>query len=367
MKIAIAGTRGIPNCYGGFEQFAERLSAGLADMGHQVWVYNPHFHPFRAETLGRVGIVRKPMPEKGFGAGANYLYDFLCLRDAIKGKADVILECGYASAAPSYSLLRLGRTRLITHMDGMEWQRAKWNPAIQRLFRRAEKKAVRFSDAIVCDHPHIQDYFRENYAVNPVCIGYGADLLESPDVKVPRQFDLAPGGYYLAVARLEPENNIRMIIEGHRAAATNLPLVIVGDFTRGYGGKIHAEFSTCKNIRFTGGIYDPPVLNNLRHFSAALFHGHSVGGTNPSLLEAMASGAGIIAHDNTFNRYILGEDASYFSSRADIKNILVQIAGTEGMEVRSKRNLKKIRETYQWESVADRYEKLFIRLMQNTR
>ena len=136
MKIAITGTRGIPNCYGGFEQFAEKLSAELAARKHEVWVYNPHFHPFLNENLGQVRILRKPLREKLFGPGANYVYDFLCLKDALNRKADVILECGYASAAPSYPLLRKGKTRLITHMDGMEWQRARWSPVVQRLIMK---------------------------------------------------------------------------------------------------------------------------------------------------------------------------------------------------------------------------------------
>ena len=176
-----------------------------------------------------------------------------------------------------------------------------------------------------------------------------------------------PGKYYISVARLESENNISMIIDGHRDAATDLPLVIVGDIKRGYGRKIHAEYSLENNIRFTGGIFDSSTLNNLRHFSLGLFHGHSVGGTNPSLLEAMASGANIIAHENTYNRHILGVNARYFYSRKDIINILMQTHGSDDLIEARTRNVEKIRADYQWKTVTECYEKLFFELTENTK
>ena len=243
MKIAITGTRGIPNRYGGFEQFAEKMSAELAERGHEVWVYNPKNHHYRDRVMGLVRLIRKRLPEGLLGPGAHYLYDFLCLRDASRKSADVILECGYASAAPSYPLLRRRKTLLVTHMDGMEWQREKWNPRVQRLMRNTVNKAIRYSDAIVCDHPHILAYYREKHACDPVLIRYGADILERPDSKAIQNFNLEPGHYFLCVARLEPENNIRMIIEGHRASGTSFPLVIIGDIRRGYGKKIGSSYS----------------------------------------------------------------------------------------------------------------------------
>ena len=135
----------------------------------------------------------------------------------------------------------------------------------------------------------------------------------------------------------------------------------------GFDRKIHAEYSLENNIRFTGGIFDSSILNNLRHFSLGLFHGHSVGGTNPSLLEAMASGANIIAHENTYNRHILGGNARYFYSREDIINILVQTHGSDDLIKARTRNVEKIRAEYQWKTVTDSYEKLFIQLMENSK
>ncbi len=364
MKIAITGTRGIPNVYGGFEQFAEKMSRELANRGHEVWVYNPHKHPYRDSELGRVRIIRKKLPERSLGPGANYLYDFICLKDAGRRGADIILECGYASAAPFYSSPGRRRSILITHMDGMEWQREKWSPWVKRMMRNAEKRAVHRSDAIVCDHPQIARYFEEQYSAEPVYIGYGAEILTQPDSNVLQQFDLEPGEYYISVARLEPENNIRMIIEGHRASGSGLPLLVIGDFHRGYGRKIHSSYSAARDILFPGAIFDPTVLDNLRHYARGLFHGHSVGGTNPSLLESMAAGAFIIAHDNPYNRHILGNGASYFSSRKDIKDILNTNIEPGEREERIAGNLERIRDEYQWSRVSDSYEKLFAGLME---
>jgi glycosyltransferase involved in cell wall biosynthesis len=363
MKIAITGTRGIPNRYGGFEQFAEKISAELAERGHEIWVYNPVNHPCRSRKMDKVRLIRKTLPEGLLGPGAHYLYDFICLRDAVRKAADVILECGYASAAPSYPLLRRRKSLLVTHMDGMEWQRGKWSPWVQRIMRNTVNKAIRYSDALVCDHPHIMNYYKENYACEPVNIGYGAEIPEQPDSSAILHYKLEPGNYFLCVARLEPENNIRMIIEGHRASGTALPLVMIGDTRRGYGKEICSSYSADDNVLFPGTLFDTEILNNLRHFSKGIFHGHSVGGTNPSLLESMACGAWIIAHDNPYNRHVLGGEARYFSSRKDIKDIIMNEPGSAEHEAWKARNLEKIRRDYQWPDVAGQYEKLFQRLL----
>ena len=184
MKIAITGTRGIPNRYGGFEQLAERLSSGLAERGHEVWVYNPQFHPFSDDNLGKVRIVHRWSPERLGGSAANFLYDYLCLKNAIKKKVDVILECGYASAAPSYPWLRFSRTKLVTHMDGMEWQRTKWNRLVKWMTRYFERLAVRKSDLIVADNPAIQEYYKSRYGAESVYIPYGADPVSTFDNRI---------------------------------------------------------------------------------------------------------------------------------------------------------------------------------------
>jgi glycosyltransferase involved in cell wall biosynthesis len=153
-----------------------------------------------------------------------------------------------------------------------------------------------------------------------------------------------------------------MIIDGWDTAKTDLPLVIVGNYNHGHGKKIYREYSRIEDIKFLGGVYDQSLLNNLRHFARAVFHGHSVGGTNPSLLEAMASGAPVLAHKNQFNCSILGDNAIYFRSSSDIKRILPELEKLMvSAEQMVNNNLEKVRIHYRWDSIVDQYEDLFIR------
>ena len=363
MKIAITGTRGIPNRYGGFEQFAQKLSTGLAARGHDVWVYNTRNHSYREPSYRGVRIVTKSSPEKLLGPPAQYLYDFTCFRDAIRRKADVIMECGFASAAPAYPYLNLTRTRLITHMDGMEWKRIKWGRHTRRIIRKSIIKTIRYSDALVCDHPEMLKFYAMNYGLKPVYIPYGADVMGAADKTVLEAFHLEEGRYYLVTARLEPENNIRSIIQGYLQAHLEEPLVVVGDHNGSYGRRIRQEFRSEEGIIFAGGIYHEESLDNLRYFSRALIHGHSVGGTNPSLLEAMAASAWIIAHDNLFNRYILEEDALYFETADDLSALLRELGSMSSLtQEMINRNLEKIRTAYRWTDIVIKYENLFLEL-----
>jgi len=360
MKIAITGTRGIPNRYGGFEQFAQKLSIGLAAKGHDVWVYNTKSHLYREPEYRGVRIVSKPSPEGLMGSSANYLYDFTCLRDAIHRGADIILECGFASAAPCYPLLNLKKSRLITQMDGMEWKRAKWGKQIRSIIRKSIVKTIRYSDAMVCDHPEILKFYAMNYGLQPVYIPYGAEIMGAGDKAVLEAFKLEAGHYYLVIARLEPENNIRNILLGYLAAKLDEPLIVVGDHGGKYGRQVMREFRDRQQIIFAGGIYHEESLDNLRYYSKALIQGHSVGGTNPSLLEAMAAGAWIIAHDNPFNRYILEEDSLYFKTRDKLTVLLREIENSlPSSSEMIRNNQEKIRKDYQWEDIIKRYEDLF--------
>jgi glycosyltransferase involved in cell wall biosynthesis len=363
MRIAITGTRGIPNRYGGFEQFAAQLSVRLTERGHEVWVYNPAGHPYRGNNFHKVNIIRKPFPEHLLGPAANYIYDYICIKDAIRKNAGIILECGYASAVPAYRFLDFKNSKVITHLDGFEWQRPKWSRPTRKIIKRAEKTTTRFSHTIVCDHPEIQSYFEQKYSIKPWCIPFGADIFKDPDIKMIEQYNVYPYEYYLVIARLEPENNLQTIINGFLKTGCKEKLLIAGDPDTSFGRKLYNEYRTLDNIIFLNGIYDQIILDNLRHFSKAYFHGHSVGGTNPSLLEAMAAGSLIIAHDNKFNRYILKDNALYFNSEDDIRSVLESFQDLSGhKEKMVSNNIRTIEESYQWEEITGRYEELFCRV-----
>jgi glycosyltransferase involved in cell wall biosynthesis len=334
MRVGILGTRGIPNAYGGFEQFAQYLALGLTRKGHEVFVYNSSDHPFRQNQWNGVGIIHCKDWEKRIGTAGQFLYDYNCFRDAARRDYDILLHLGYTSSSVWYRLWPAKAINIV-NMDGLEWKRSKYNRLTQRFLQRAEGWAVKYADVLVADSTGIRNYLREQYDKDSVYIPYGAEIPETYDTRALERLNLAVDGYLLIMARIEPENNIEMILQGWIASDREWPLVIIG------------------------AIYDLATVNALRHYSHLYFHGHSVGGTNPSLLEAMACGCDIAAHDNIFNRAVLGADARYFSTTEGVSSILTSESSVQMRTDWRERNLEKIMREYRWEKIIDDYEKLF--------
>ncbi len=360
MKIAILGTRGIPNNYGGFEEFAEYLSIELSLRGHKVVVYNPHYHNYQEKEYKSVEIEKKYYPERKLGNIASFIYDFICLRDALKKKFDIILECGYGSVAISYLLLPINKSVIFTNMDGMEWQRGKWNFFAKKILKISEEIAVKKSHYLISDNFCVQGYYKAKYQKDSFFIPYGAVIPESFDENVLQKYNVEKNNYFLLIARLEPENNIRTIIRGIIKASNNSKILIVSNPNTKFGKRTLKKFSNYKNIVFLGSIYDINILNALRYFSKAYFHGHSIGGTNPSLLEAMACKSLIVSHNNIFNKSVLGNDALFFNDENDIKNILIDFDKlSQKKQQFIINNSKKIEQKYSWKVIADNYENIF--------
>lgn len=368
MKIAFISTRGIPNNYGGFEQFAEYISVGLVRRGHEVVVYSPHFHPYREPDYKGVRIKHIYSPEKWIGSSVgSFFYDFLSLRDALKKeKFDIIYEAGYTSIVPAYIWFNVKRIKyplFTTNMDGLEYKRTKFNKWVQKFVFWEERMAVKHSHYLIADNMGIHDYYKEKYGKESKFLAYGADVHEDYDADVLKEYGLEAGGYFIVVARLEPENNLFMAIEGYLASGQygKRPLVIVGKTNTPYGKHLVERYGDNRNIRFVGSIYDFRKLNSIRHYSYAYFHGHSVGGTNPSLLEAMASGCFILAHDNIFNRTVLGENALYYGSTDAAMEMLdgIDQAVSAYKKEYTGRNLEVIRRDYSWEKLVDEHEEYF--------
>lgn len=368
MKIAFISTRGIPNNYGGFEQFAEYISVGLVRRGHEVVVYSPHFHPYREPDYKGVRIKHIYSPEKWIGSSVgSFFYDFLSLHDALKKeKFDIIYEAGYTSIVPAYIWFNVKRIKyplFTTNMDGLEYKRTKFNRWVQKFVFWEERMAVKHSHFLIADNMGIHDYYKEKYGKESKFLAYGADIHEDYDEDILKEFGLEADGYFIVVARLEPENNLFMAIEGYLASGQygKRPLVIVGKTNTPYGKHLVERYGDDRNIRFVGGIYDFRKLNSIRHYSYAYFHGHSVGGTNPSLLEAMASGCFILAHDNIFNRAVLGENALYYGSTDAAMEMLdgIDQAVSAYKKEYTGRNLEVIRRDYSWEKLVDEHEEYF--------
>lgn len=353
MKIAILGTRGIPNFHGGFEQFAEFFSVYMADKGHEVYVYNSHNHPYKKVKFKNVNIIHCNDPEQNFGTAGQFIYDFNCIVDSRKRKYDIILQLGYTSSSV-WSFLFPKKSLIVTNMDGLEWKRSKYNKGVQKFLKYAEKLAVNNSHFLISDSIGIQDYIKNKYHKNSENIPYGAIMFNSPDSTLLEEYGLEPFGYNMLIARLEPENNIETILAGVIASPSTQPVLVIGKHNTSYANYLKQKYEYDKRVRFLGGIYDLNKLNNLRYFSNIYFHGHSVGGTNPSLLEAMSSSALIMANDNIFNKSILGANAFYFKSAEDIQKMM-NISKLNYKELLTE-NKKKIEDIYSWDRVNSQYE-----------
>lgn len=362
MKIGILGTRGIPNNYGGFEQLAEHLSVALTEKGHEVFVYNSSLHEYTSKTFKKVNIIHCFDPENKIGTSGQFIYDLNCILDSRKKIFNIILQLGYTSSSV-WSFLFPKQSKVITNMDGLEWKRSKYSFPVKLFLKHAESWAVKGSDALVSDSMGIQSYIKNKYGRESIFIPYGATVFNDPDEGVLSEFGLEKQKYFLAIARFEPENNMEAIIKGYLLSGVEEPLVLIGSTQNSFGRYVVSTYKNSR-IRFLGSIYDIRCLNNLRYFSRLYFHGHSVGGTNPSLLEAMASHALICAHQNEFNCSVLGEDALYFKDERDISNCIQRsVPGSERSKMVSE-NIKKIETQYTWKSVVEGYENLMISTIQ---
>ena len=354
MKIGIIGTRGIPNYYGGFEQFTQYVAPPLVEKGHEVCVYTSSTHPYRKNKWNGVSLIHKYDPENMLGTAGQFIYDFNCILDSRKRNFDIILQLGYTSSSV-WSFLFPKNTTLVTNMDGLEWKRTKYSRAVRRFLMNAEKWAALSSDSLIADSVGIQKYLWNVYKRRSTYIAYGATLFTHPDASRIRSFGYEPYTYSMAIARMEPENNMETIIRGYLQSSYAHPLLLIGSTANKFGTYLKSTYEGEK-IKFLGPLYDMEVLNNMRHFSHFYFHGHSVGGTNPSLLEAMASQCLILAHSNIFNRSVLHEDAYYFSKEKDIAQVLNDNPEKCTHQDMIQRNNEKITRQYTWEHIVDSLE-----------
>ena len=282
MKIAILGTRGIPNYYGGFEQFAEFFSVYLADKGHDVYVYNSHNHPYQEKSFHGVNIIHQNDPEHKLGTFGQFIYDFNCIIDSRSRKFDIILQLGYTSNSVWFFLLPKSPV-IITNMDGLEWKRSKYSRPVQQFLKFAERLAAVSSDHLVADSLGIKKFLKEKYNKESTYIAYGAHPFLNTDDAFLASYDVIKYDYNMIMARFEPENNLDMVLEGVALKSDATPILVIGNHNTKYGAYLKNKFSPHRNIRFIGPVYKLADLNNLRYYSNLYFHGHSVGGTNPSL------------------------------------------------------------------------------------
>jgi glycosyltransferase involved in cell wall biosynthesis len=349
------GTRGAPARYGGFETAVEEIGSRLARMGHEIVVY------CRGKDRSReyLGMERVTLPAVNHPVMETLSHTALSVGHLLGHRTDVAIVFNAANA-PLLPVIRAARIPVAVHVDGLEWQRAKWGPTGRRYYLVNERLTVRWADELIADAQGIQNYYRTRYGADSRYLAYGSPIVPETDSQRLAELDLTPGGYHLVVARLEPENHVDVILRGYLRSRATMPLVVVGTvpYSSAHQAEVTQLAESDPQVRMLGGLWDQDLLNALYAGSASYLHGHSVGGTNPSLLRAMGAGAPILAWDVTFNREVLGQTGSVFSGPEDLSSLIETVEAAPDPAVRNIAAQERAATNYQWDDVAAGYERL---------
>ncbi len=353
-KVAVIGSVGIPARYGGFETLAEQLVRETSPEEMALYVYcEAATYRHEAASCGAPGHRRIFMPLRANGV-SSMLYDMLSVAHALTVlRADclLVLGCSGALALPAVRVLS-PRTRIVTNIDGMEWRRAKWSRAPRLLLQFLERCSVAASHVVVADNAEIAHMATARYGIEPVIIAYGGDhTLVSPSERV-RPTVPPIGEFYLSIARAEPENNCHLILEAF--AVSRERVVFFGNWSaNAYGRALRAKFARCEAVDLRDPVYDVRELAWYRGAAKGYVHGHSVGGTNPSLVEALFWTNNLFAFECPFNRATLGGEGRYFDSAEALSAALASGCSTVSASV-----LAHLKRQYRWRTVANAYMRL---------
>jgi glycosyltransferase involved in cell wall biosynthesis len=359
MKIAMIGTRGVPASYGGFETCVEELGKRLVGKGHQVTVYcrNNYYDVRPPQFLGMDLVYLPSLRRKSLD---TLSHTFLSVTHALSQNFDVFMVFNAANSL-TLVLPRLLGKKIVINTDGLEWKRGKWGVVGQRFYKFAEFLSTRLANRIVADSAGIQAYYREMYRADSTNIAYGAHVNTSRDPGLLDSLGLTPNGYFLQITRFEPENNPLLTIRAFKRLKTEKKLVVVGGvpYDSEYSRLILAEAGG--NVMLPGFIYDKALLNELWCNCFAYIHGNEVGGTNPALLQSMASGCFTIAIDVPFSHDVLSDGGIFFQKDVESlsKSMLWALENCQSLRDYKLKAVKRIEEHYCWDMVADAYESLF--------
>lgn len=356
--LRILGTRGVPAAHGGFETFAEHLALYLVERGWRVLVYcqEEGTGPL-VEDVWR-GVERVRLPVRGSDAKSTIVFDWLAIQHAARHR-DLCLTLGYNTAV-FCALLRLRRIRNVINMDGIEWSREKWGPLAKTWFWLNDWAGCWLGDHLVADHPEIKNHLATRVSADKITtIAYGADRIEGAPEDAVRALGLVPGRYLTLIARPEPENSILEVVRGFSRQQRGVKLAVLGNYVDNNDYHRAVKAAASEEVLFLGAIYDKAILQGLRWHSLAYVHGHQVGGTNPSLVEALGAGNAVIAHDNRFNRWVAGEAARYFDSADSFASSLeVLSADAVQLNVMRAAAVARFTEGFMWQQVLADYERM---------
>jgi glycosyltransferase involved in cell wall biosynthesis len=365
VKVTLMGTRGVPAQYGGFETAVEEIGARLVLRGYDVTVYcrNPgqRIREYRGMRLVNAPAVRHRMTETLSHTAISTVHAIVADRpDAV-----LLLNAGNA---PMLKPLAAARIPTAIHLDGLESRREKWRGMGARYYRWAEGAAVRWGTEVIADAQAIADHVLSEYGRRCVVIPYGAEVI-APGCDRLAEVGVTAKGYHLVVARFEPENHVLEAVHAYRESTLAEPLLVVGSapYSQWYVDAVRTAAQSDRRIRFLGAIYDAPLLDQLYANAATYLHGHSVGGTNPSLLRAMGAGAPVLAYDVEFNREVTAGQALFWADADALVSLLDSLADgarADELDAFAKAGRERIAAVYQWDTVTDQYEALIRRLVE---
>jgi len=352
-QVAIVGCQGIPANYGGFESMVENIVGENAssDVHYTVFcsgVDMPgRLHEYKGCTLKYINVKANGM--------LSVVYDIFCMMHTFIGY-DTVLVLGVSGCMFLPVLKMFSKNRLVVNIDGLEHKRAKWGWFARWILRSSEKLAVKCADVIIADNKGIQDYVSEVYAKPSTLIAYGGDhvireIEEEKKEKILSDYGLKKQDYAVCVCRIEPENNCHISLEAF--SKSDKKIVFIGNWNHSeYSKRLKKQYASYPNIHLLDAIYDLDILYVIRSNASIYVHGHSAGGTNPSLVEAMFFGMPIVAYDCVYNRATTHDKAYYFKDTADLMGLLSNDLDGSSMRSIAEKN-------YMWKDIALQYEQTY--------
>ncbi|MGF1834845.1 DUF1972 domain-containing protein [Photobacterium sanguinicancri] len=349
-KVAIVGIVGLPASYGGFESLAENLVCNKSDNISYTVFCSAGNYPEKIDYYNGAKLKYLPLSANGI---QSVPYDILSLIECLKLKPDTILILGVSGCIFLPIFKMFSHSRVITNIDGIEWKREKWNWLAKKFLKLSEFFAVKFSDVIVTDNQAITDYVKQEYGALSSTIAYGGDhAIRNLDIKQSKY------EYALGLCRIEPENNVDKILEAF--SKVNERIKFIGNWNSSdYGKNLKLKYEDYNNIELLDPIYDLDSLYEIRKNCKFYVHGHSAGGTNPSLVEMMHFGVPILAFDCVFNRYTTEDKALYFANESDLVAKLNGYPNEARLNEMALAMQEIAAEKYTWVNVVRKYEGLF--------
>jgi glycosyltransferase involved in cell wall biosynthesis len=362
VKLIILGTRGIPAQHGGFETFAERLALYLVSKGWDVTVYCPEFEAAEEYETTWCGIRLLHLPVEREDAVGTIIFDWKSTKRSVLEKS-VVLNLGYGTALFGF-YYRLHGTCNIINMDGIEWRRQKWSFPAKAWLYANERLACWLANHLIADHPEIARHLATRISHDKITmIPYGADATTDADPSILASYGLVPREFVLVIARPDPDNSILEIVEGFSSRPRGVKLVVLGKYRpdkEEYHRRVMAAASA--EVVFPGGVYDKRIVEALRYYCRLYVHGHQVGGTNPSLVEALAAGSPVLAHDNPYNRWVAGDAGRYFSSHSELMVHFDRLLeNSSELSAMADAGRRRHAAEFTWEKVLTEYEQLLNR------